>query len=161
MLIAKKSNFLGCAHGELIRNGYCDDQANNADCIYDGGDCCGPCINAEYCTACECLGNITANNGISTALAGDHGISNKWLANGVCNDELNTPECGLDGFDCCGANVFSDNCTECTCHGNMCLIFSELILGIALQTIKNALKCFSRNPSAIEQYQDIPKKLWI
>ena len=109
---------LDCAHGEVVRNGYCNDQANNTECIYDGGNCCGPCINAKYCIECECLGNITANNGISNALAGDHGISNGLFANGFCNDAINTPECGLDGFDCCGANVFSDNCTECTCHGN-------------------------------------------
>ena len=119
-LISKKSHFLDCAHGELVRNGYCNDQANNEKCIYDGGDCCGPCINAEYCTACECLGNITASNGISNALAGDHGISNALLGDGFCNDEINTLECGLDGFDCCGANVLDVNCTECICHGNIC-----------------------------------------
>jgi hypothetical protein len=24
----------------LIGNGFCNDEINNADCYYDGGDCC-------------------------------------------------------------------------------------------------------------------------
>ena len=47
-------------------------------------------------------------------------MSNALLGDGFCNDEINTLECGLDGFDCCGANVLDVNCTECICHGNIC-----------------------------------------
>ena len=39
----------------LIGNGYCDDDNNNKECKYDGGDCCGYCISTEFCTICECL----------------------------------------------------------------------------------------------------------
>ena len=38
----------------LIGNGFCNDEANTAGCTYDGGDCCGECINTELCTACVC-----------------------------------------------------------------------------------------------------------
>ena len=39
---------------ELIGNGLCNDEANNEGCNYDGGDCCGNCINTEHCTECLC-----------------------------------------------------------------------------------------------------------
>ena len=34
---------------------YCDDENNNAECGWDGGDCCGDNVNTQYCSACECL----------------------------------------------------------------------------------------------------------
>ena len=58
------------------------------------------------------------------------------FANGFCNDELNTPECGLDGFDCCGYDTTNDGdyddlyevepgnttfCSECLCKGSTSL----------------------------------------
>ena len=37
----------------------CDDENNNADCEYDGGDCCaqslGKAVSTQYCTECKCL----------------------------------------------------------------------------------------------------------
>ena len=38
-----------------INDGYCDDQNNNANCEYDGGDCCGDNVDASWCTLCQCL----------------------------------------------------------------------------------------------------------
>ena len=35
----------------------CDDMNNNMDCNYDGGDCCGLNVIADYCTDCLCLEN--------------------------------------------------------------------------------------------------------
>ena len=32
----------------FIGDGYCDDTANNENCNYDGGDCCGIYIGAFY-----------------------------------------------------------------------------------------------------------------
>ena len=40
---------------DYIGDGYCDDGNNNADCGYDGGDCCGFRINTDYCFECLCL----------------------------------------------------------------------------------------------------------
>ena len=75
----------------MTGNGYCNDETNNPECSYDGGDCCGSCINTDYCTHCTCIGEVTGN-GVSNALVGD----------GHCNDEMNTAECNFDGSDCCG-----------------------------------------------------------
>ena len=41
---------------DLIKDGFCNDETNNADCNYDGGDCCGPCTSMSQCTECACLG---------------------------------------------------------------------------------------------------------
>ena len=39
---------------ELIYDGVCNDEVNNAGCNFDGGDCCGACINTDLCSACVC-----------------------------------------------------------------------------------------------------------
>ena len=39
---------------ELIGNRLCNDEANNEGCNYDGGDCCGACVNREACRECVC-----------------------------------------------------------------------------------------------------------
>ena len=39
-----------------MADGYCDDVTNNAECNYDGGDCCGDNVNTEWCSECQCLG---------------------------------------------------------------------------------------------------------
>ena len=45
----------------MIGTGVCNDENNNAACGFDGGDCCGPEVNTDYCTICECIGeNITS-----------------------------------------------------------------------------------------------------
>lgn len=35
-------------------DGYCDDINNNADCEFDGGDCCLDPVKTTYCTECIC-----------------------------------------------------------------------------------------------------------
>ena len=44
--------FGNCTFGACgwIGDDYCDDGANNVDCNFDGGDCCGPNVNTDYCT---------------------------------------------------------------------------------------------------------------
>ena len=90
---------------ELIGNGFCNDEANNVGCNFDNGDCCGTCVNVDYCSLCECLSAEPGN-----------GISNALVANGVCNDETNTINCGFDGFDCCLSDATDQHCSECSCH---------------------------------------------
>ena len=56
------SPFLGCdADVTLIGNGFCNDETNNAECNYDGGDCCVN-IRGQFCSECNCLvgGKITS-----------------------------------------------------------------------------------------------------
>ena len=81
-----------------MNNGYCNDEANNAECNYDGGDCCGACINTEVCTNCTCNVKMVGN-GVSNALVGD----------GICHDELNTETCNFDDGDC----IQLDHCGQC------------------------------------------------
>ena len=45
---------LGCNNPSWIADGYCDDENNNGECYYDGGDCCGPNVDSLYCTECIC-----------------------------------------------------------------------------------------------------------
>ena len=87
----------------MIGNGYCNDESNNADCNYDGGDCCGTCVNTNHCSECECLG-------------GDTGVgANVLIGNGICNDETNNETCSFDGGDCCLSIPNKDHCSECLC----------------------------------------------
>ena len=36
-------------------DGYCDDENNNSECDWDGGDCCGLDVDTSFCTECACL----------------------------------------------------------------------------------------------------------
>ena len=40
-----------------IKDRYCDDNNNNVECQWDGGDCCNNSMSGwdNYCTACQCL----------------------------------------------------------------------------------------------------------
>ena len=59
MLVHQFERFLffiskDCTNGRLIGNGICNDETNNAECNFDGGDCCGECINTDHCVECVC-----------------------------------------------------------------------------------------------------------
>ena len=45
-----------CAYPNYFADTYCDDYNNNAECNYDGGDCCNNGRDGwnKYCSACEC-----------------------------------------------------------------------------------------------------------
>ena len=86
----------------LVGNGFCNNETNNADCNYDGGDCCddltelkdGSCHIKESCI-----------EGIVPFIVGD----------GYCNDETNIVECQFDGLDCGQVeNPFEVDTTFCT-----------------------------------------------
>ena len=48
-----------CRQTKWWKDFFCDDENNNADCNWDGGDCCpstNPSPNLKrFCQACECL----------------------------------------------------------------------------------------------------------
>ena len=75
---------------QLIGDGYCQDEINNERCNYDGGDCCGPCINKRYCTNCTCLKNDTQIK-----------FPNPVIGDGACNSEMDNVKCSYDFGDCC------------------------------------------------------------
>ena len=41
---------------------------------------------------------------------------------GFCNDEVNHADCNYDEGDCCGYDVNTDHCSDCTCfHNKSCI----------------------------------------
>ena len=47
----------------MIGNEVCNDETNNKDCNYDGGDCCESCVAMEECTECACIKEIVDSIG--------------------------------------------------------------------------------------------------
>ena len=57
-----------------IGDGYCDDDANNLECNFDGGDCCGDDAITDYCLECQCLElNYTTEKANTTTDLKEHG----------------------------------------------------------------------------------------
>ena len=103
----------------MVGNGFCNDETNNPDCNYDGGDCCVGNANTNPCSECVC-------HLIETCAAGYHPL----VGNGFCNDDANIAECDYDGGDCCGYNITSEHCTECICfHQETCLAGIHPLVG--------------------------------
>ena len=88
-----------CQYSTLIKNGICNDESNNEDCNYDGGDCCGVCITKDHCSEGACIGG-------SPDIHASDGLANVLVGNGFCNDETNKEDCDYDGGDCCASNIF-------------------------------------------------------
>ena len=86
----------GCFDPSWHADGYCDDDNNKEACFFDGGDCCGPNVNTEYCTECQCLSDGGSSGGCSDP---------DWVGDDFCNDGNNNQECNYDGGDCCGSNI--------------------------------------------------------
>ena len=78
----------------MVGNGFCNDETNNPDCNYDGGDCCTMNANTNSCYECAC-------HLIETCAAGYHPL----VGNELCDDDTNIVECDYDGGDCCGPAV--------------------------------------------------------
>jgi hypothetical protein len=107
---------IDCQFRTLIGDGFCQDYNNNRHCSFDGGDCCGPCVNRELCTECKCKTGDTDK------------ITNARVGNGFCNDETNFEGCNFDGGDCCGTCVNSKYCSECECIGvNFGIIMNDFL----------------------------------
>ena len=52
-----------CLNGspQWIGDSFCDDNNNNENCNFDGGDCCDESKNLDFCSACTCLDPIDPN----------------------------------------------------------------------------------------------------
>ena len=44
-----------CSKPLNVANGFCNDETNNEDCAWDGGDCCLNEVSDKYCEDCKCL----------------------------------------------------------------------------------------------------------
>merc|ERR1711934_403825 len=117
----------GCGSPSWANDMWCDDENNNADCNWDGGDCCGD-VNTNYCTDCTCLDpefsttttTTTTTEPPMTGCGSPHWATDQWCDdennNADCNYDggvLNTENCKWDGGDCCGANVNTNYCSDC------------------------------------------------
>ena len=89
---------------------YCDDENNNEECEWDGGDCCGYDVSTWFCWACECL-DPEEQEGDGGGGCG----SPQWKGDNYCDDENNNAECEWDGGDCCGDDISILLCSACEC----------------------------------------------
>ena len=109
-----------CENDGYKNDGYCDDGNNNCGCDYDGGDCCGPDANKDYCDDCKCLDPNAGGNSPSPpgppAGPCDGSCENEgYKKDGYCDDGNNNCGCDFDGGDCCDPNADKNYCTECKC----------------------------------------------
>lgn len=116
-----------------IQDGFCDEANNNADCGYDGGDCCSctcvaglefpcgengagfDCRDPDVTPACKLMG---------TSCEGDP----DFIGDLYCDSSVNNVECGYDGGDCCictCVNVMMDSGTMDSDNGDQAFICGE------------------------------------
>ena len=43
-----------CLTPDLVANGICNNETNNGTCSFDGGDCCLTSPNIDHCSECGC-----------------------------------------------------------------------------------------------------------
>ena len=98
--------FEGCPTPEIVGDGFCEDHVNNAECNFDGGDCCGSNVDFSFCQYCICYSTDC-----------DASLQ-ELIDDGYCNDETNNEECNFDGGDCCGSCANTDKCSNCICHAS-------------------------------------------
>ena len=60
--------YKGCENKAWVGDGFCDDLTNNEACNFDGGDCCGPDVNRQYCMLCQCFKPCKIGNGVYWAI---------------------------------------------------------------------------------------------
>ena len=100
----------GCGSPNWQGDNSCDDENNNEECNWDGGDCCGYYVNTNYCYNCECL-----DPNFNDTLLPNGCIIPSWAGDNSCDDINNNEECNWDGGDCCGFNVNTNYCYYCEC----------------------------------------------
>jgi hypothetical protein len=111
-----------------VFDGWCDDSTNNADCLFDAGDCCpGDCVPSTYscydATCDTCLDTDSAD----WADGGDcYGYEASVCGDDICQDDESTGDygcyadcgCGDTEFDCAAGGSYG-NCfpLSWTCDG--------------------------------------------
>ncbi|CAM9855248.1 unnamed protein product, partial [Laminaria digitata] len=117
--------YSGCAgHVPDIKDGYCNDANNNADCGYDGGDCCScTCVDDLEYLCGEQEGGFDCRDpdvilGLSSLYSGDESPQHM---------------CGGGGFDCLDPSAPTD------CAG--CLGPGEYIGDGVCDEVTNSLEC--------------------
>ena len=60
---------------------------NNAECNYDGGDCCGANVDTTYCDDCQCLDPDFVTTLPPADCHDNSSICDDWTAAGFCYGE--------------------------------------------------------------------------
>ena len=109
-----------CFNSKLRGDGNCDDENNNPECDFDGGDCCTDTRHLQ-CHDCICKDQNHSNFGVFGVKRIIMKTENTkdcpksfWIGDGHCDDENNIPECNFDGGDCC-IDTEQKHCQKCEC----------------------------------------------
>ena len=115
-----------------INDGFCDEECNNPEFNYDGGDCCLDIVNNAKCIDCYCYEDCSIHplrfiDGtdlqpeVDCYEHSDHDWNScpySWLNDGVCNDECNHDLFDYDLNDCCLKDSNYMYCEDCICYAN-------------------------------------------
>ena len=123
---------LFCIYPTWVNDGFCDEECNNPDFNYDGGDCCLDIVDNAKCIDCYCYQDCSIH-----PLKFNHDEEFKtesecyepqdldpedcmvlWLNDGVCDDGCNNHLFDYDQQDCCLEDVLTHYCEECICYAN-------------------------------------------
>ena len=87
-----------CMVEPLVGDGYCDDEANNAECDFDLDDCCDQESDRNSCTNCTCWVDNDQLVKFNDQLCHDFSFA---LGDGICDMDYNNKEYFFDIGDCC------------------------------------------------------------
>ena len=108
----------------LLGDGYCDDEANTEQCLYDLGDCCDYTdyvTSRSLCTECFCYADIKgkipslfSNSSALQAQCEDIIVYEEWngYGDGHCDQKLNNVDAFFDAGDCCYHPINPNQCIE-------------------------------------------------
>ena len=87
-----------CPVWSLVGDGYCDDEANIAECGHDFDDCCQVENDRSLCQNCLC---ILSNSERQVIKDENCGSFNFYLGDGICDLAYNNAANFFDVGDCC------------------------------------------------------------
>lgn len=83
-----------------FKDGKCDQSCNTAECLYDGNDCAPPPGDSRHPSSHSPHSSSSSRSRSGVCDDGPSANCLKNYANGVCDQECNSAECGWDGADC-------------------------------------------------------------
>eukprot|EP00752_Nemacystus_decipiens_P003160 g2925.t3 len=108
-----------------LNDSLCDSALNNADCGYDGGDCCSATCVTEYSYQCSATDDSCVDPDHAKWPDCDFGDIGYYVSsdvnNSVCNPPLNTAGCGYDGGDCCTSTCVDSAVQVCSRSDYYCV----------------------------------------
>ena len=90
---------------DWIGDGFCDDEYNNQQCNWDGGDCCQDDDPLEECRDPNSP-NYSGSSTPSTTTKAPNTCNilpgeEDWIGDNICDDQYNNKQCNWDAGDCC------------------------------------------------------------